>query len=257
MQKISFPLFYSGLSGLQLPLPKYLFPPPFENSSRLTYYSHLFNSIEVNSSFYKIPQSTTVARWKDSVTENFKFTFKLWNGITHGKEFIFHEADVSAFIKSIDSVGEKCGCLLIQFPPGLGKEFTFQLDKLLNCIRESETIPWKIAVEFRNKSWYNSTTYSLLNSFGSALVIHDIPKSATPMVDHVSDFIYARFHGPTGNYRESYTEDFLEEYASYILEWMKEGKEVYVYFNNTMGDAFNNLNKLNSIIHKNQSGISI
>ena len=69
--------FYSGISGLQLPIPQHLFPPPFENASRLTYYASLFNSIENNSSFYKIPQSATVARWADSVPEHFKFTFKL------------------------------------------------------------------------------------------------------------------------------------------------------------------------------------
>ena len=58
--------------------------------------------------------------------------------------------------------------------------------------------------------------------------------------------MYVRFHGPTGNYRESYVDDFLYEYASYINEWIEEGKTVYVYFNNTMGDAFNNLKYLNA-----------
>ena len=64
-------------------------------------------------------------------------------------------------------------------------------------------------------------------------------------------FIYIRLHGPTGNYRDSYSPEHLNEYAAYIKEWMKEGKEVYVYFNNTMGDAFNNLKSLNSLLHHN------
>jgi len=59
--------FYSGISGLQLPIPKYLFPDPYKQSSRLTYYASLFNSIEINSSFYKIPLSTTIAKWAASV----------------------------------------------------------------------------------------------------------------------------------------------------------------------------------------------
>ena len=243
--------FYSGLSGLQLPIPKYLFPPPYENVSRLTYYATFFNSIEFNSSFYKIPQPATVTKWAASVPEKFRFTFKLWKGITHTKGFNFNNEDVVAFFNSINSVNEKKGCLLIQFPPSLGREYTIQLENLLSCILESDpTQQWKVAVEFRNKSWYNEEVYDLLNFYHSTMVIQDIPKSATPLLDQKSDFLYLRFHGPTGNYRESYTEDFLREYTGLINDWVEEGKTVYVYFNNTMGDAFNNLKTLNHLVYE-------
>src|SRR5690242_6310758 len=118
--------FFSGLSGLQLHISKYLFPPPFENASRLTYYSSLFNSIEFNSTFYKIPQAATVLRWDSSVPGNFRFTFKLWKGITHNKGLLFNKDDVTVFFKAINSVSDKKGCLLIQFPPNLGIEHLFQ-----------------------------------------------------------------------------------------------------------------------------------
>lgn len=75
--------FYSGLSGLALPIPKYLFPEPHRNSSRLTYYASLFNSVEINSTFYKLPMQKTVSKWAGEVPENFRFTFKLWKEITH------------------------------------------------------------------------------------------------------------------------------------------------------------------------------
>lgn len=241
--------FYSGLSGLQLPVPKYLFPPPYENASRLTYYASFFNSIEFNSSFYKIPQPATVAKWAASVPEHFRFTFKLWKGITHNKGLNFNEEDVVAFFNSINSVNEKKGCLLIQFPPGIGQEYTIQLKKLFSCITESDLAQgWKVAVEFRNKSWYHEDVYDMLNFYKATVVIQDIPKSATPLLNNKSDFVYIRFHGPTGNYRESYSEDFLKEYATLINEWIEEGKTVYVYFNNTMGDAFNNLETLNRFV---------
>lgn len=244
------PRFYSGTSGLQLPIPKYLFPPPFENASRLTYYSSFFNSLEVNSSFYKIPQAVTVAKWADSVSEQFRFTFKLWKGITHVKDLNFNKEDVSAFLKSINAVKEKKGCLLIQFPPSLGIEHTAQLDKLLSCIQEIDaTQDWKVAVEFRNKSWYHEHVYDLLNSYKAALVVQDIPQSATPFLNHTSDFMYIRFHGPKGDYRDGYSEGFLHEYATYLHEWREEGKTVYVYFNNTMGDALKNLETLNAVLH--------
>lgn len=241
---------YSGLSGLQLPIPKYLFPPPYENASRLTYYASFFNSIEFNSSFYKIPQPVTVAKWSASVPEHFRFTFKLWKGITHSKGLNFNDEDVVAFFNSINFINGKKGCLLIQFPPSVGSEYSIQLEKLLCSINEfNPNQDWKIAVEFRNKSWYQEDVYDLLDFYKAAVVIQDIPKSATPLLNHKSDFLYFRFHGPTGNYRESYSEDFLNEYAALINEWKKEGKTVYVYFNNTMGDAFNNLRTLDALVH--------
>lgn len=249
MQNLQAVPFYSGLSGLQLPIHKYLYPPPFENASRLTFYAYLFNSIEINSSFYRIPQSATVTKWAASVSEKFRFTFKLWKEITHSRDLIFNKEDVSAFFNSINSVNGKKGCLLIQFPPGLGREFNVQLYNLLTCIKEADTTQdWKIAVEFRNTSWYHEHVYELLNYYNAAIVIQDIPKSATPLLNHKSDFMYIRFHGPTGNYRNTYSEDFLNEYATYVNKWIEEGKTVYVYFNNTMGDAFKNLKTLNNLL---------
>ena len=247
--------FYSGLSGLQLHIPKNLYPPPYENASRLTYYSTFFNSIEFNSSFYKIPRAVTVTKWAALVSDKFKFTFKLWKEITHRKGLHFNDQDISAFFESINFVQDKKGCVLIQFPPGLGKEHFLQLDKLLACISGSNTAGWKIAVEFRNKSWYYQSVYDLLDFHKASIVIHDIPRSATPLLNHQADFIYIRFHGPTGNYRDSYTEDFLNEYASSIIEWLDEGKTVYVYFNNTMGDALNNLKTLNGLVKQFGTGI--
>ncbi len=253
MEKNYSTFFYSGLSGLQVPIPKYLFPPPFENVSRLTYYSSLFNSIEINSSFYKIPNQATVGKWAASVTDNFKFTFKLWKGITHNKGFQFSESDVAKFLNAIKPAYDKKGFILIQLPPSVGYENIGTLDKLLNCIKQNNLTHWSISVEFRNKSWYNENTYALLKNYNAALVQHDIPASITPMINHESDLIYLRFHGPTGNYRDSYSEDFLNEYVTYINEWITEGKIVYVYFNNTAGDALNNLKTLNNLFNDKMS----
>ncbi|MCM4161758.1 DUF72 domain-containing protein [Antarcticibacterium flavum] len=241
--------FYSGLSGLQLPVPKYLFPPEFKNASRLTYYASYFNSIEFNSTFYKIPQPATVGKWSAMVPEGFRFTFKLWKEITHSKGFNFNKEDVVAFFNSINAVKEKKGCLLIQFPPSIGREYARQLGNLLSCINDIDPAnEWKVAVEFRNTSWYHEDVYDLLNFYKATMVIQDIPKSATPLINQKSGFLYLRFHGPTGNYRESYSEEFLKEYAALINAWREEGKTVFAYFNNTMGDAFDNLTTLNRFV---------
>lgn len=249
--------YFSGLSGLQVPVPKYRFPPPYENASRLTYYSSLFNSLEVNSSFYKIPQPATVAKWAGSVNPGFKFTFKLWREITHCKGFNFKEEDVARFIETINNAGNKRGCLLIQLPPGIGSEHLIQLHALLGYIKKINIFNWRVAVEFRNRSWYGDSTYSLLSKFKTALVVHDMPKSATPSIDHNTDFVYVRFHGPTGNYRDSYSKDVLSEYATYITAWLEEKKEVYVYFNNTAGDAINNLKTMNDLVISSKANSNI
>lgn len=247
---MALPNFYSGLSGLQLPLPKYQYPPEHQNSSRLTYYSTFFNSIEVNSSFYKIPMPTTVKRWALSVNDSFRFTFKLFQEITHIKGLLFNDSHVRQFMETISHVDVKKGCLLVQFPPSVTIEYFRQLDHILNSIKQCDPDNlWKVAVEFRNISWYIEEVYELLAGYNAALVLQDISKSATPFI-HTSDFVYVRFHGPTGNYRGSYTDSFLLEYAEYIKEWLSEGKSVYVYFNNTAGDAFNNLATLNSFIQQ-------
>ena len=241
--------FYSGLSGLSLPIPKYKFPPEFQDASRLTYYASLFNSIEINSSFYKLPVGRTIAKWYNEVPEEFTFTFKLWKQITHAKGLLFEKADVSRFMNAINTAGDKRGCLLIQFPPSLGIEAKIQLDYLLACIMEADPDRlWKTAVEFRHRSWYDDSVYRMLDSFNCTMVIQDIPKSATPMVDMEADTIYVRFHGPTGNYRGSYEDDILTEYAEYVSNWMEEGKTVFVYFNNTAGEAFANLQALNTLV---------
>ena len=245
--------FYCGLSGLQLPIPKYNYPPEHEQSSRLTYYATFFNSIEINSTFYKLPMASTAGKWAAQVPEDFKFTFKLWKEITHNKGLEFKEEHVEAFFKVIASAGAKKGCVLVQFPPSLGKINIWQLDALLKCINQYNTDhAWNIAVEFRNKTWYHEDVYTLLHNNKASMVVQDIPESVTPMLTQESDFIYVRFHGPTGNYRESYTEDFLAEYSMYLKEWMEEGKTVYAYFNNTMGDAFNNSRQLHQFTSKNE-----
>jgi uncharacterized protein YecE (DUF72 family) len=240
--------YFSGLSGLVLDIPKYMFPPPFQEASRLTYYASLFNSIEINSSFYKVPRAITVKKWVDSVPDNFRFTFKIWQEITHKAGFNFEETDVELFLKAIAPAIEKKGVLLLQFPPKLGREGLSRLIELLSIIGKHDVVKWPIAVEFRNSSWYHESTYKLLNELHVALVIQDIPKSATPLIDHLEDHIYIRFHGPKGDYRHGYTDDFLSEYATYIRDWLEEGKTVYVYFNNTIGDAFKNLKTLNKYI---------
>jgi uncharacterized protein YecE (DUF72 family) len=242
--------FYSGISGLQTPIPKRDFPPEHADKSRLAFYASLFNSIEVNSSFYKIPIAKTLIKWAAEVPDDFKFTFKLWQGITHNKGLAFNPDDVFKFMEIIGAVGTKKGCLLIQFPPSITIAQQRQLQLLLDKVSEANNDKqWKVAVEFRHKSWYDESIYELLESFNASMVIQDLPASASPLLTTADDFVYLRFHGPNGGYRGSYPDDVLYEYASYIKEW-QEDKRVYTYFNNTMGAAMNNLLLLKGFVEE-------
>ncbi|CAN5218054.1 DUF72 domain-containing protein [soil metagenome] len=243
---------YTGTSGMVLPLPnRQSFPPELQEKSRLEIYATYFSSLEINSSFYKLPMAKTVAKWAANVPAGFKFTFKLWRDITHNKELAFNPDDVSRFMQVIAHAGDKKGCLLIQLPPSRDVSYARQLEVLLNTIKQADAEHgWKIAIEFRNRSWYNEDIYAMLDENRAGVVMHDMPASTPGMLEQDVDFVYLRFHGPNGGYRGSYPDDHLYEYAQYIKEWQADGKEVYVYFNNTMGDAVKNLMLLNEYLRE-------
>lgn len=241
--------FYSGTSGLNLPVPRSHYPPEFKEKSRLNYYASLFNSIEINSIFYKLPRTSTVANWSEMVPDHFRFTFKVSKTITHVKALNFAVKDVDDFLKTVEHIGDKKGCLLAQFPPSLKIEKINQLYNLLEALGEAtHNSNWNIAMELRDSSWYEREVYELLEEFNVSLVIHDIPKSATPLINSKTNFIYLRFHGSEPRYRGDYPDNFLKQYAGYIKEWINDKKTIYTYFNNTMGAAVKNLQTLNSYL---------
>jgi uncharacterized protein YecE (DUF72 family) len=242
--------YYAGTSGLVLPVPnKTYFPEEFKLKSRLNYYASLFNSIEINSSFYKIPQARTIAKWAEDVPSDFRFTFKLWRGITHGKGLLFDPLDIKHFMEVISAAGPRKGCLLIQFPPSTRAHCIVQLQQLIGRIREADPDSmWTPALEFRHRSWYTDHLWRFAEENRLTIVLHDIPVSATPLDYAADETVYLRLHGPDGRYSGSYSDEVLLEYSALIGEWLEEGKTVYVYFNNTIGDAVQNLMKLNRLL---------
>jgi len=238
-----------GTSGIVLPGNKSTFPDAFRNASRLTYYSSLFNSLEVNSSFYKIPLPTTFSKWANEVSDNFKFTVKLWRGITHAKNLNYFEDDIKNFMESVNNLKSKSGCLLVQFPASINVNFIQKVDAILFLLNQlNSQTQWAIAVEFRHNSWYQAPTYKMLENYDSTLVSHDMPNSKTPIDYEPDRLAYFRFHGPTGRYNGSYSDDFISQQAKQIQQWQNSGKEIYVYFNNTIGDALKNAQLLQKLV---------
>ncbi len=242
--------YYSGTSGLLLPVRNKLFyPEEFKDKSRLCFYGSLMNSIEINSSFYKVPMASTVLKWANDVPEDFRFTFKLSKEITHNAGLAFDPDAIRRFMDVISAVGKKKGGLLVQFPPSVRIGNFKQLSLLVSSLREFDPDrQWNIALEFRHVSLYQEQVYDLLSANEMGIVIQDKPPANTPMVETELPFIYLRFHGPGGSYRGSYEDDLLYEYASYIKDWLSDNKIVYCYFNNTMGEAVNNLYTLKDMV---------
>ncbi|MEO7988935.1 MAG: DUF72 domain-containing protein [Chryseolinea sp.] len=237
-----------GTSGIVLPGSKETFPKEFQSGTRLTYYSSLFNTLEINSTFYKLPLPTTFMKWSSEVDEDFQFTCKLPKIITHCKSLRYHREDIDLFMKASKGVGEKRGCLLVQFPASVHAGNNKQIEEILKRLSTlNENPKWKICIEFRDMRWYDEDSMlKILDELHVAIVLHDIIDSRTPL--HLAgDPVYVRFHGPEGDYKGGYSEAILESYALMIKDWLLH-KDVYVYFNNTIGNAFKNAQFLKTLI---------
>lgn len=241
---------FCGTSNIVLPVPnKTFFPEDYRDKSRLHYYASLFNSLEVNSSFYKIPMARTVGKWADDVPDDFRFTFKLWQGITHTRELLYATEDIDRFLQAVNAAGSKKGCILVQFPASIKYSRLNTVRRLLGYLAH-KALPqaWRIAVEFRDKSWYNDHVFGFMEETKLGLVQHDMPASAPGVPDLLSDFAFLRFHGPAGDYKGGYDTDFLEAYADDIRGLAAAGKTVFAYFNNTIGDAVHNALTLKTLL---------
>jgi uncharacterized protein YecE (DUF72 family) len=244
-------IFRCGTSNVEVPARnKEEFPEVYRLKSHLEYYASLFNSVEINRTFYKLPLPATLGKWAAQVPEEFRFSVKLWREITHVKDLRYRSEDVGAFMQTVAPVGQKKGCLLVQFPAGLSAGNQATLENLLSDITASNPDPaWRIAVEFRNPGWYTPAVCSLLDRYHAALVLHDMPRSAVATLEANADFVFKRYHGLKGDYRGSYPPEFLEKEAIAIKGWLERGKDVYAYFNNTAGgDAPRDAQLLNRLV---------
>jgi uncharacterized protein YecE (DUF72 family) len=243
--------FYCGTSNIVLPVSnKGHFPPEYQDKTRLHYYATLLNSAEINSTFYKLPMPRTIEKWANEVPEDFRFTFKLSKAITHAKELHYDSEDVHRFLEVVARAGDKKGCILVQFPASIKSSLFQRVRRLLDDLQASGGMDgWHLAVEFRDNSWYRDSVYQMLEGYNAGVVMHDMPKSFTPLIDMEKTFVYLRFHGEEGNYRGRYSDDFLSEHATYIQAWIDQGLPVFAYFNNTIGDAIHNAITLDSYLH--------
>lgn len=232
-------MLFIGTSNVVLPTAKKAFPKEYQGTSRLGYYSTLFNSVEINSTFYKVPQGKTLERWALETTPSFRFTLKVSREITHQKGLRFNSADIGHFLRVASGLNGKEGCLLLQFPASITEDHFETVQSILEQIHdEALNSPWRLFVEFRHNSWYTPYVHRMVAAKNASIVIHDKPGSITPMFKSNYRAVYLRFHGTDGKYGGSYSKSTLKQYSLRIREWLADGKEVYAYFNNTLGSAF-------------------
>jgi uncharacterized protein YecE (DUF72 family) len=166
----------------------------------ISIYSRIFDIVEVDSTFYRVPSVATVKQWKEKTPDDFTFTIKVPKAISHSAKGSDVSKEFAYFQKTMLNLGDKLGCIVLQMPPHFKYEtgverlrsFLSHLDPKLRC-----------AVELRNKSWYNEEAYKLLKRNNVCLVWavnefveDDIQPVAT------SDFVYLRFRGEFNEFKK-------------------------------------------------------
>lgn len=226
------PKAYIGTSGFAFDKWQGRFYPDDVDKKRLlAYYAQVFNTVEINSSFYHLPKPATIRQWQKQVPEDFRIVLKVSRYITHRKKLMESLAAVKVFMSSAKYLKTRRGPLLLQLPPGLKPQFA-RLEEVLKSFRKVAGKDWQIAVEIRQADWYGSGLNRLLDKYGASLVVHDMPGSRCDEPNEKSDFVYMRFHGPKGDYHGKYAPRNLSGPAKKVRKWLGQGKDVYVFFNN-------------------------
>lgn len=236
------------------------YPEDLTKDKWLEYYCRFFDTVELNVTFYRLPYEALFKRWYQRVPDDFIFTIKGSRFITHVKKLNDCKEPLELFLSRAKNLKEKLGTILWQLPP----RFTAKPEKLekfcalLRLFGDS----LRHSFEFRDESWFSSEIYEILKKNNMALVICDYPFQLTSAskkieegkrkviyVPETADFVYLRRHGATALYSSSYSDEQLEQDASQIKNWLENGKDVYVYFNNDAeGYAVKNALKLKELI---------
>jgi len=226
-----------GTSGYQYNHWKGIFyPEDLPKKNWLHYYFDHFKTVEINNTFYHLPQAKTFENWREEAPEGVCYTLKLSRYITHMKKLKDPKNALDQFMAGASLLRKKLGPVLVQLPPRW-KANPERLDAFL-----SETPSGlRFTVEFRDPSWLSESIFKILEKHGAALCMHDMiedhPDRAT------TSWVYYRFHGK--NYSGNYSYQKLSAIADRLAEHLQGGRDVFVYFNNDLeGHAVHNAKDL-------------
>jgi uncharacterized protein YecE (DUF72 family) len=208
------------------------YPKGLAAKDYLSHYSKVFNCVEIDSSFYRIPNPFMITQWRNNTPPGFLFSPKLPKKITHEKKLVDSESILIYFYSVVSKLKDKLGPIAIQLPPSI-KLTTHQ--KLMKDFISQLSPEFKHAIEFRHKSWFTPETYALLRKNNIAMVWSLNQYLETPS-EVTADFVYLRMVGDreltefTGIQKER-SED-MKRWVSAVKHNAGKFESGYVFFNN-------------------------
>lgn len=212
---------YSDWTGI-------FYPPDLPDSERLSYYASQFDTVEINSTFYRFPPQGMITGWNRRLPEDFHLVVKGTRRVTHLQKLVDCQEVLKAFLDRILPL-HTLRVVLWQLPPSLHQD----LERLENFLKWLQQFAPAVrhAVEFRHASWWAEETVRLLRQYAAAFVAVSHPK-LPPDVFPTTDFLYLRFHGLGSQlYRYNYSKEELAEWVARLRPHLK-GRTLYAFFNN-------------------------
>jgi len=208
------------------------FPKGLPLKSQLQYYASQFPTAELNGVFYRTPTREAVKNWRDQTGEDFVFAWKASKFITHWKRLSDKSVNSLELLENrLSLLGEKAGPILFQLPP----QFQADAERLASFLRLLSK-KRRYSFEFRHPSWYGPKIFRLLSEHNIALCLSDHHDAPAPW-QRTADFVYIRGHGPGGRYKGHYRTNKLSDWSRRIRSWKRQGRDVYVYFDNDQKSA--------------------
>jgi uncharacterized protein YecE (DUF72 family) len=194
----------------------------------LEHYTALFDTVEVNSTFYRLPKAPAVRGWVEQSPPEFLFAVKMSRYLTHIRRLGGLETGIPLFYERIEPLvrSPKLGPVLWQLPP------TYKRDDERLAATLAKLPEGRHAFELRHPTWYVEEVYELLRARGVALVIPDSPKYPFRELELTTDWTFVRFHHGARGRNGNYSETEIAEWAERIDGWRADGIDVYAYYNN-------------------------
>lgn len=217
-----------GTSGWQYRHWRGRFYPTEERADEwLGYYAARFATVEVNSTFYRLPERPTFEDWAEATPDDFVVAMKASRYITHTRRLREPREPIRLMLDRARGLGRKLGPILLQLPPTLRRDLG-RLEEALAAFPSRV----RVAVEFRHESWFRDAVRDVLARRKAALCLADRGEESLTPLWRTAGWGYLRLHGGRGSPRSCYRPSALAGWADRLAELWPEGDDVYVYFNN-------------------------
>ena len=194
----------------------------------LPYYAERFDTLELNSPFYRLPRAATFRAWAAAVPPGFVFAVKASRFLTHIKRLREPGPPLTRLLGRAKGLADRQGPILFQLPARFHLDLE-RLDRFLAALARRKVR--HAVLEVRHSSWLVAPVFERLERANVALCLHDWKEQ--PVTGPLTaDFVYVRRHGTRRRYGGAYTEAMLRRDAASIRGWRRQGRDVYVYFNN-------------------------